>query len=71
MTEPPLPAAATDAERKAAVRRTGWILASIAAVFFVGVMATRLIGSPMTSVAVLGGAVLLFLVLAIGRHLKR
>jgi hypothetical protein len=40
-------------------------------VFFFGVFGARLLGSPVASVAVLGGAVLLFLVLAIGRHLRR
>ncbi len=59
-----------NAVRKANVR-TGLVLASIALVFFVGVFAARLIGSPIASIAVIGGAVLLFLVVAIGRHLRK
>jgi len=59
-----------NAVRKANVR-TGLTLASIALVFFVGVFAARLIGSPIASIAVIGSAVLLFLVVAIGRHLRK
>jgi hypothetical protein len=55
----------------AANRKTGLILASIALVFFVGAFAARMFGTPAVSIAVLGGAVVLFLVLAIGRHLRR
>jgi len=40
-------------------------------VFFVGAFAARMFGSPGVSIAVLGGAVVLFLVLAIGRNLRR
>ena len=61
----------TENDRRAANRRTGFILLSIAAVFFFGAIAAQAIGSPKVSVGVLGGAVLLFLVLAIGRHLRR
>jgi hypothetical protein len=63
----------SEAARKLAAsnRRTATILASIAAVFFFGVFGARLLGSPAVSAAVLGGAVLLFLLLAIGRHLRR
>ena len=55
----------------AANRKTASILLSIVVVFFFGVFGARLLGSPVASVSVLGGAVLLFLVLAIGRHLRR
>jgi hypothetical protein len=51
--------------------RTALVLASIALVFFVGVIATRLIGGQDTGIAVLGSAVLLFLLLAIGRNLRK
>jgi uncharacterized membrane protein YoaK (UPF0700 family) len=51
--------------------RTALILFSIALTFFVGVIAAQLIGSPVASIAVIGTAVLLFLVLGIGRHLRR
>jgi uncharacterized membrane protein YoaK (UPF0700 family) len=60
-----------DAARRKASVRTALVLASIAVVFFVGVIAARLIGSALASIAVIGSAVLLFLVVAIGRHLRR
>jgi hypothetical protein len=56
---------------RAANLRTAWILASIAAVFFVGIIASKFLGSPSTSISVIGAAVLLFLVVAIGRNLRR
>ena len=55
----------------AANRKTALILLSIVVVFFFGVFGARLIGSPTASVAVLGGAVFLYLLLAIGRHLRK
>ena len=55
----------------AANRKTALILLSIVVVFFFGVFGARLIGSPTASIAVLGGAVFLYLLLAIGRHLRR
>jgi hypothetical protein len=58
-------------EVAAANKRTGVILLSIALVFFFGVIAARMFGTPSVSIAVLGGAVLLFLVIAIGRNLRR
>jgi hypothetical protein len=59
----------TEARRKASVR-TGLVLGSIALVFFFGIIASRWLGSPLASIGVVGAAVLLFLVLAIGRHLR-
>jgi hypothetical protein len=56
---------------KAANRRTGFVLLSVALVFFVGAFAARMFGTPGVSIAVLGAAVLLFLVLAIGRNLRK
>ena len=63
----------TEAARKlaAANRKTALILLSIVVVFFFGVFGARLIGSPTASIAVLGGAVFLYLLLAIGRHLRK
>lgn len=58
-----------DAARRASIRRTAWILASIAAVFFIGVFAARLLGDASLGMTVLGAAVFLFLLLGIGRHL--
>jgi hypothetical protein len=57
------------ADRKSNLR-TALVLASIAGVFFVGAIASRYLGSPVASIGVVGGAVLLFLVVAIGRHLR-
>lgn len=51
--------------------RTGAILFTIALVFFVGVIASHYLGSAQASIAVIGTAVLLFLVVAIGRHLRK
>ena len=61
-----------DAARlKAANRRTALMLFAIALLFFVGIIASRFIDSPLVSTGVIGGAVLLYLVVAIGRHLRR
>ena len=55
---------------RAANRRTALVLAGIAIVFFLGIMATRFMGGPITGIGILGSAVLLFLVVAIGRNLR-
>jgi hypothetical protein len=60
-----------DPRRRAAIRRTGLLLFAIALLFFFGIIASRFIDSPAVSIAVVGGAVLLYLVVAIGRHLRR
>ncbi|HSC98200.1 MAG TPA: cytochrome oxidase small assembly protein [Casimicrobiaceae bacterium] len=60
-----------DARLRAANRRTGLTLLAIAVLFFVGIIATRLIDSPALSTGIIGGAVLLYLVVAIGRHLRK
>ena len=60
-----------DAARLAAAnRRTGLVLFAIAAVFFFGIILSRFIENPAVSIGVVGGAVLLYLVVAIGRHLR-
>ena len=51
--------------------RTALVLASIAIVFFFGILAAKFMGDTSTGITVLGSAVLLFLVLAIGRNLRR
>lgn len=56
-------------QRKANLR-TALTFASIAAVFFVGIIVAHALGGPVIGVAVVGGAVLLFLVFAIGRNLR-
>jgi len=59
------------AKLRAANLRTAMVLATIAAVFFVGIIASKFLGTPSTSISVIGAAVLLFLVVAIGRNLRR
>ena len=56
---------------RANIRRTAWILASIAVVFFLGVFATRFIGDASLAMTVIGGSVFAFLLFGIGRHLRR
>jgi Flp pilus assembly protein TadB len=51
-------------------RRTAIILLSIAICFFVGIIATKWMGGPTVGIGVVGAAVLLFLVVAIGRNLR-
>ncbi len=51
-------------------RRTALTLASIAAVFFVGIIASKFMGGYTTGIGVVGAAVLLYLVVAIGRNLR-
>jgi Na+/citrate or Na+/malate symporter len=56
---------------KAANRRTGLLLAGIAVLFFFGIILTRLVDDPLVSPAIMGGAAILFLLIAIGRHLRK
>jgi hypothetical protein len=60
-----------DPRVKAAVRRTGLLLLAIALLFFFGIIASRFIESEAVSIAVVGGAILLYLLVAIGRHLRK
>jgi small neutral amino acid transporter SnatA (MarC family) len=60
-----------DARLRAANRRTGLVLLAIALLFFFGIVASRFIESEAVSIAVVGGAILLYLVVAIGRHLRK
>ena len=60
-----------DARLRAANRRTGLVLLAIALLFFFGIIASRFIESEAVSIAVVGGAILLYLVVAIGRHLRK
>jgi hypothetical protein len=59
------------ARLRASNRTTALVLASIAIVFFAGVIATKFMGGPAIGISVVGAAVLLFLVVAIGRNLRR
>jgi len=60
-----------DERLKAANRRTGLILLAIALLFFFGIILSRLFDDPLVSTGVVGGAVVLFLIVAIGRHLRK
>ena len=70
MTHPPA-AKSTDMRLRNSNVRTALTLASIAVVFFFGIIAAKLSGDASTGMTVLGAAVLLFLALAIGRNLRR
>ncbi|MEO5766697.1 MAG: cytochrome oxidase small assembly protein [Casimicrobiaceae bacterium] len=56
--------------QRAANRRTAALLFAIVAVFFVGFIASRYLADFATGMTVVGLAVLLFLVVAIGRNLR-
>ncbi len=58
------------ARLRASNRRTALTLVSIAVVFFFGIIATKFMGGPATGIGVVGAAVLLYLVVAIGRNLR-
>ena len=66
----PMPGAAEAARLRASNRRTALTLVSIAVVFFFGIIATKYMGGPATGIGVVGAAVLLYLVVAIGRNLR-
>ena len=70
MTAPADPQAAAARARASAVR-TALVRASIAAVFFFGIIASHWIGGDTVRIGVVGGAVLLFLLFGIGRHLRK
>ena len=61
----------TPADRlRASNRRTALVLASIAMMFFVGIIGSKFMGGQATGISVVGAAVLLYLVVAIGRNLR-
>jgi hypothetical protein len=66
----PAPTAEDAARLRAQNRRTAFVLLSIAIVFFLGIIATKFMGGPATGIGVMGSAVLLYLVVAIGRNLR-
>jgi len=55
---------------RASNRKTALVLASIAAVFFAGIIATRWMGGEAVGIGIMSTVVLLFLVVAIGRNLR-
>ncbi len=57
--------------RKASNLRTALVFASIAVVFFAGIIFAHAIGGPVVGVGVMGAVVLVFLVFAIGRNLRK
>jgi hypothetical protein len=59
------------AGKRAANVRTGLVLASIALTFFVGVIVSKYLGGYEVGMSVVGFAVLIFLVFAIGRNLRK
>jgi hypothetical protein len=66
------PAKTDDARRaKSANLRTALVFASIALVFFCGIIATKWMGGPTVGIGVMGVAVLVFLVFSIGRNLRK
>jgi hypothetical protein len=60
-----------DARVRRANVRTALVLASIAVVFFLGIVFAKFMGDGSTGMTVLGAGVLLFLALAIGRNLRK
>jgi hypothetical protein len=62
---------ATQEKARNANVRTALILASIAVVFFFGIIFARYIGDASTGMTVIGFAILLFLVVTIGRNVRR
>ena len=66
------PTKTDDARRmKSANLRTALVFASIAVTFFCGIIATKWMGGPTIGIGVMGVAVLVFLVFAIGRNLRK
>ncbi len=61
----------TQSTQRRANVRTALVLASIAVAFFIGILATRFIGDGQNGITVLGAAVMFFLVIAIGRNLRK
>ena len=56
---------------RASNRRTAFVLGAIALTFFAGIIGSKFIGGQATGIGVLGIAAVLFLVVAIGRNLRR
>jgi hypothetical protein len=60
-----------DERRRSANLRTALTFATIAAVFFVGIIVAHIVAGPVVGVAVMGVAILLFLAIAIGRSMRK
>ncbi len=59
------------ARSRASNRRIAWTLFALSTVFFVGIILSRLSGDTRIGLIVLGAAITLFLVVAIGRNLRK
>jgi len=59
------------ARLRQANRRTALAVASIAVLFFIGVIAAQFVGDSAIGMSVVAAAVLLFLAFAIGRNLRK
>ena len=70
VTAGPTRAPQEQARTRAANVRTALALLSVAVVFFFGVLVAKFVGDTSTGMTVLGVAVLLFLLIAIGRNLR-
>ncbi|TMG82916.1 MAG: hypothetical protein E6H67_04720 [Betaproteobacteria bacterium] len=70
-TATPQPQNQPRAAQKAASLRIALVLLSIAAVFFGGVILAQYSGAPGVGIGVLGFAILGFLLVAIGRNLRK
>jgi hypothetical protein len=64
LSEPP-------AHARRSNRRVAWSLFALALVFFAGIIVSRLTGNPQKGLMVVGTGVLVFLIAAIGRHLRK
>jgi hypothetical protein len=71
MPTTPAPQPAQDPRTRRANVRTALVLLSIAVVFFFGIVFAKYMGEGSTGMTVLGAAVLLFLLVAIGRNILR
>jgi len=60
-----------EARRRAAARRTGFGLLIVALIFFFGFIASRVWLSSDVSMGVVGAAVVVFVIVAVGRHLRK
>ena len=69
---PPMSEERTREERlRATNRKTALTLLAIVVLFFFGIIVSRIVAGPRMSVAVMGGAVFLFLIVAILRLLRK
>lgn len=51
--------------------RTALVLLTVVLVFFAGIISAQVLGGPIAAVTIMGAMVLIFLLVAIGRNLRR